>query len=461
MEPIDNGNSWVGKPGKSSRRSKRVQFHRGDGTFSGFSLPKLNLRGLSPPSFYSRGFEPVELDQTENFFSERPGTMYKRSRTEKAPVATTSSVNYQIAQRKIGLAGREYYTTVSTPGTNAFLEKGTLLRPTDYGLFSWLGTIAKKFEEFKFISLRFVYEPQCATTQVGSVGMYFDGDPTHVRPATWNNFINTGANVHGAPWAKHVLDVPSHLFRSRNSYYTKNEFSDANGATALSSTQAVPTDPLEYYPGIFGFVVADTGVGTPGALGKIYLEYSIELKTQSIDGYTITNLTGDKVLSSEVADNSGVGYFVRGKAAYPAAAETFLIGGTGATLAPYDHAGDLYFDIPKLGGYYTARQDLELLVTIGCGSGGNITNLKLDTIRNGITTLDADMRTLSQEQTSGLVGYKYFYNVPAGFGATAIAHHALIKLEKGDQIRIKSTGPVGGLSSWNIVFSPTVFNVNS
>lgn len=315
------------------------------------------------------------------------GEMYKRSKRESAPVASTTSVNYEAANRKITLSGREFIQTLKSSSTiGKFESTYNLMRATDYTLFSWLGGIADKFENFKFSKLQFVYEPQCPTTTPGSIALWYDADPTHVAPANWNNMINTGANVHGAPWAKHVFPVPWHLFSARRSYYCKNEYDDAN--RKIINNFAVPTDPLEYYPGCYGFCSQDdSAAGT--ALGKIYLDYTVSLESQNIDSWTQTSLIADSPLSIEAAANAGTGLIVAGG--------TNLTNGTslgvsmnaievvlmGYTLVPSDvllycpvvqhaakvgavvtSAGSQYFDVSSTG-KYTCRHDIDLALFIG------------------------------------------------------------------------------------------------
>lgn len=300
----------------------------------------------------------------------------KRTRNVVAPVAMTSSVNYDTANRTINLSGREFWSDIVVAGTQntttTFQAQTRLLRPTDSALFSWLAGIAAKFEEFKFHKLRFVYEPQVSTAESGQVGIFFDGDPTHIAPANWNNFINTGANAHGAVWAKHALSVPPWLFSSRKSYYTTNEFPDANGVSSFFAPK--PTDPLEYFPGIYGWcaegVALPNGVTTK-TLGKLYLEYNISLKTQNVDGFNITNAAGQQISTEDVV-NSGQGWYWRRSVNAVLAGQTHYWFGqdTPATLAQAGYtkteAGTRYFKDVNIAGtvYKQAPSEVVLLLVV-------------------------------------------------------------------------------------------------
>jgi len=293
----------------------------------------------------------------------------KRSRTFNAPVASTRSVNYKTVNRTITLSGREFVSDLikSVP----FAQTTRLLRPTDSQLFSWLAGIARKFEEFKFSNLRFIYEPQCPSTDPGQIGLFFDGDPTHLPPANWNNFINTGANSHGAVWAPQSFVVPSWLYASRKSYYTINEFGDqnANAAQVLST----PTDPLEYFPGLFGFV-SEGCSGTAGVAGKVYLEYTVTFKTQNVDGFNLTSTAGTLISGEEVV-NSGYGYYEQLKT-FPLI-NAFIFGGPlPATPLTYNaKAGSVYFKpitVQNVVGWRCV-QDVTLLYVTRITAGAGIT----------------------------------------------------------------------------------------
>lgn len=260
----------------------------------------------------------------------------KRTRYVSAPVAVSSSVEQTTGQKSITLRGREFVTdvTVVFPGTgdgqsSLYTVNSTRISPTDSNLFSWLTAIAEKFEEYKLYGLAFTYEPQCTTNTTGCVGVYFDPDPTNTPPTTWQTFTNTGANCHGAAWAKHQLIVPRRYYADRKQYYVPDQYADANAqvSQARNTTSLVPIDPLEYYPGNVG--VCSVGVlGTGGqylTLGKLYLDYVITFQKATIDtvprnavaglGYPVAanmpiSLKTGKQVSPYFAQNSGSGMYI-------------------------------------------------------------------------------------------------------------------------------------------------------
>jgi len=191
-------------------------------------------------------------------------------------------------------------------------------------------------------------------------------------------------------------------------------------------------------------------------LGKIYVEYSIALKSQNVDGYNVTPVTRDRFLSTEIACNSGSGMYMVGTT-HPAVAETFLFGGTAANQITSTIAGDDYF-VRTIGSQWIAKQDLELLVSVKLASAGNITALRYDFVRNGAASSDNNVVTATADQTAAVIGLRFI-----GFSPLTNLEVAVIfavKLDKGDSWAVHSTGPAGGLTASRVVMTPFVFRLN-
>ena len=449
-----------------------------EGAFAHPEMPssefRLFGRPLSEPEYYRSG--------THSFFSRsRAGRskMYKRQKRVYAPVSESSTVNFQAATRRQTLSGREYISTltafVAGSGGSAYSSESHLLRPTDYHVFSWLAGISKKYEEFKFHRLVLIYEPQCPTTTAGSVCLWFDGDPTHSAPANWNNCINMGANTHGAPWAHHQLVVPPHLFSGRKSYYTRDEFIDANAGPNALGLSVNDVDPVEYFPGIYGWSSVDATDGSIGgpkplSLGKIYLDYSVSFQVQNVDGYAKTNSSNAQV-SSELADNSGTGYVVVGSGVGTVASNAFsTIFGNGSGNHFDDYGGQL-FSYNPVTGVATAVQDVEVCADVCLVMASkNVQNVVFVVVRNGKRyNMNVATGTASYSQDAGTeanLAEKMMYSaysVPAAFGATSISTKAFLALQQGDQLEIATqcAQAADNLNNWRIYFTPCVFKIKS
>jgi len=420
----------------------------------------------------------------------------------------------------VSLHGREFVTTVysnlGTAGANsAFITTSALLRPTDFSTFSWLAAIANKFEEFKFHQLVFTYEPQCSTATSGSVGMWFDTDPTHTPPSNWNAMINTGANLHGAPWAKHTFSVPTHCFSSRKTYYTKREFPDLQQQPNAASGFNQSIDPMENYAGCYGFASQDVllaSTNVPVPLGKVYLDYALTLRQQSVDSWSKTNLPNYTPVSTVIADNSGSGSIIFGGLAIPGGkglaftATTNAYGllgspvGTGAagslltTLYGTPQAltnvgsvtcgvGDQYFNY--VNGIAYAKQDLQLAVDIGATmSVSSFTSTQLGIVPAGqpltsyfsvssAATQEATfagtqrngspLTTAAQLHANGVQGLFQLGNVvasPTIIAATTFAQSWLVNLNQGDAIWFSATPNASApLNSFTVGMSPMTYGM--
>jgi len=405
--------------------------------------------------------------------------MYKRARTVKAPVASSSTVRFESADRRIELVGREFVTVVSAAlpavagGTSLYSTTVQLLRPTDTQLFAWMSGIAKKFERYKFTKLCFVYESQCPTSTSGSVSMWFDPDPTHTTPSTWSNMINTGVNAHGAPWTGHVLDIPRRTVSSRSEYYIKNEFGDANAnANALVGySPAVPSDPLEYFAGMYGFATQDVGPSSGTAvqfpIGKVYLDYAITLQTQAVNQWNETSLTG-KSVSAESAANSGTGLYVKSTTYNAGVALNYIFGfvpGTGTDSTQLQtFVGSQYFNVNSLTGVCTVNSNIDVSMYIGVTQTAIPTGL-ICVIKRG-TQADVAAGTVytltsaPNVQAVAVAGvWTPLGQYPAAFG-TGMMHWGSLRLYAGDTIAAYTTyAAAQSFSDVNLYFQPWPFGL--
>ena len=70
-------------------------------------------------------------------------------------MAVTAQVHQTSGQQGIWLRGREFLANIN--GSPAYSKSVNVLRPTDYGVFSWLASIARKFNNYKFRDLRLIF----------------------------------------------------------------------------------------------------------------------------------------------------------------------------------------------------------------------------------------------------------------------------------------------------------------
>lgn len=416
--------------------------------------------------------------------------MYKRQKRVSAPVASSSVVRFEAADRAISLVGREYVGLVSAQlpagvgSTSTFSTTFGLLRPTDTQLFSWMSAIASKFEKYKFNKLCFVYEPQCPTSTSGSVAMWFDPDPTHTVPADWNNMINTGVNTHGAPWTSHVLNVPLHLCAGRRQYYTKSEFADANinSSVVVGFQPAPPTDPLEYFAGMYGFATQDIGPGvvasTTVPVGKVYLDYAITLKTQATNTWNLTSMIKAVPVAAEPASNSGSGLLMKAPYTWPTQAGVYSyvdIIGHGQNAAPgnvpppipFQVGGNKYWNQNATTNIATIINNIDCCLSVGCRTvAGNLVLMRLRVVRGPNsdvapgTSYQIDATAAGQAAAVSGV-YAPWYMIPSAMAAQAVLWVGYLRLYAGDQLNFEvDTGGNMQLSDCSVQVLPCPFGLS-
>nr|WRQ65946.1 structural protein [Tolivirales sp. gcode 6] len=74
--------------------------------------------------------------------------------------------------------------------SSVFVPTSLRINPGEPGVFPWLSGIASRYEKYKFKKLRFTLVPQVPTTQAGSLGLYFDYDPTEQTALTASSFFS-------------------------------------------------------------------------------------------------------------------------------------------------------------------------------------------------------------------------------------------------------------------------------
>lgn len=154
-------------------------------------------------------------------------------------------------------------------GSNDFV---TTLYPINAGLssmFVWLSNIAPNYESYKFKTLRFRYEPACATTQVGTIYLTVDFDASDPAPPTEPDLSTYEGTSRGSPWTYHQYNCAPHNLNKRTSYYVRNG--------PLTGNQ----DIVLYDVG--NLVVATDGNGGTPALGKLWVEYDVEFTTPQLN----------------------------------------------------------------------------------------------------------------------------------------------------------------------------------
>jgi hypothetical protein len=136
------------------------------------------------------------------------------------------------------------------------------VNPGDGNTFPWLSRMAGSYEKFKIRKMSFRYIKNCASITEGFVWMYPDydvNDPIEQQKAVFLNMMDV---VQGSAWTNLTLNISPAKFNQTKSYLIRSPYQVYN-------------DYLLYDP--VNVMVGTEGTGDPISIGKIFVDYEIEL----------------------------------------------------------------------------------------------------------------------------------------------------------------------------------------
>jgi hypothetical protein len=148
-------------------------------------------------------------------------------------------------------------------------------------LWPWLATIASNFEFWKLLSTHVTYVPAAASSTTGIVGATVDYDPMDETPNDVTTFMNTTGAVQVCPWDSATLDI--------NPANANN-----NGTAGFKYVRVGGRDDneeLRLQDGGTVYLCTQGQAGTD-AIGSLWVEYSIELKTPVAGNESVLTMYG-------------------------------------------------------------------------------------------------------------------------------------------------------------------------
>jgi hypothetical protein len=241
-------------------------------------------------------------------------------RTTKAKTANTKN--------GIRVTHREYIMDVVHSVADEFeLLEFENINPVNGSLFPWLSTIATRFETYRFERLRFIYEPQTATTALGTVMMVVDYDANDLPPQDKTQMMSYKGAVRSPAWFACCNESDKSDLQKQKNYYTEN-------------TLAAGTFSDGRLSNVGKFVLAFQSESAAYTAGELYVEYDIHLDTPQLqndstpskgipwnnlvaNGTAVADLTGPKDLPpfgtldvNGIVDSSGNSYLEFNVAGY-------------------------------------------------------------------------------------------------------------------------------------------------
>jgi len=411
-----------------------------------------------------------------------------------APVASSTSVGQGQGRQGITVRGRDHvfavkfesiYEAKTTSWSVPKSSTQTVLNPANASMFPWMSKMAKLFQTYKFLDLKFVYEPQCPSSMTGLAAMWYDPDPTNVvfdkEALDMGDLTQRGVSVHGAVWAKHMLSVPQSLCASRNEYYIRETFPPINiAANVGNGVMSAPFrfDPLEYFPGLFGIQVSDflsdfeakrleAMSATPSdkakfsyTYGRVYVEYAIAFgKAES----TVESVVSAGPLALQVPVRVASSMQSASHAMFRNATGAAAIGtpcvlyGVGQVDKPSNVSlgGNVYFNQDPSTQELIAIHDCEFMCLISLAGASGAWSSP-NALRLGVRPVSSNTYT---ETVSGVLdlpdGQKVNERYTAGFTTTIQMSAFAVKLNAGDAFKVglANNGTITGWSTTSPGFS--------
>jgi len=169
------------------------------------------------------------------------------------------------------------------------------INPGNQLLFPWLSAIATRFETYQFRALRFIYEPQCATTSVGTMSQVIDYDALDDAPQTKLQMMAYKGAVRSPPWFCSQFNAAAQDLRKMKEYYVRNTAQQGGG------------DARVYDVGNY-FLAYEGPADNAGAAGELYIEYTVELKTPNLQPFVLSGQSlnqGTDVAGGYVVPSNG------------------------------------------------------------------------------------------------------------------------------------------------------------
>lgn len=193
----------------------------------------------------------------------------------------------------------EIVTTIVGNGGAQYVKQ-ILVNPSSGQCFKWLAIAGQAFEKFKIRYMKFIYCPIIGTSSSGELVMYLDYDPTDPI---------VGSNEDGLTEFE-AISTPTYASSSLS--YVPQEESLKNYFIYDEQTPQSPSNMKSFFPCTLNICVngvTNAGVGVVGAVGRIMVEYGIELKIPTIDNAVRLYNSRDEVDRQQVNQNGETSFY--------------------------------------------------------------------------------------------------------------------------------------------------------
>jgi hypothetical protein len=145
----------------------------------------------------------------------------------------------------------------SISGSTTYGVQSFQVNPGMASVFPWASKLARSYDKYRFLNMKFTYRPVCATTQVGVVMLSFDYDTLDTVPVSKFEQAQTYPNV------------------ETNAFMPSSLVVECDKTWRYVRQGAIQNTDLKTYD--IGQLVISSSYATTALLGELYVEYAVEL----------------------------------------------------------------------------------------------------------------------------------------------------------------------------------------
>lgn len=175
----------------------------------------------------------------------------------------------------------EHFEVLTSVSSTTVAHELCALIPSAFN--NWLSTMAKGFDRWRWLMLRFIYVPSCATTTPGMLAMGIEYDYSDSIPTSLNGVVSLPSSVVTPLWGGvegcSVLNNPKARLPSGAVVVEVDTKRNARWYPYLGGTPFAAlsnADRMIYAPGRL-IAVTENGPTTPVSAGIIFVQYRAEV----------------------------------------------------------------------------------------------------------------------------------------------------------------------------------------
>jgi hypothetical protein len=241
-------------------------------------MPKLT--NIPKPNVNKKKISTAGVEKTQ------VARAYSKKVTTQAP-----KVKY-LPNGNVEISHREYFAELSSLSGASYGVAVFPVQAGDSAMFPWLSTVANSYETCKWKSLRIDFDTEQGSEYPGSVMLSMDYNSADTYPQNKQQIMAFRGAVRTAPWSDcSYVALKSELDKRSDLYVSPAGVLLVNGLNSLSTNSEIGDVRLNNLGNLFVATSGNTSVGD--VLGELYVDYTIELKTPSLNNeFTFAEIAG-------------------------------------------------------------------------------------------------------------------------------------------------------------------------